>query len=266
MIIHNAAVRIDTSPLSIVEPERWRNIARDWYGAGLAEHQTGKLHHDFGLKLMRGFSISTLHPFLTCRDSVVPPWSLTAQTRRSAPDARASELFVLLHGMLLTNIQFDDFQPMLACFIEHLEIEGAEEPKWIMMGVINVSSVLEYGHPNAVGPKEVNGPQVAAATRVMTKKAAANVLASSSTTIVTDAATEDDEEHKGDNPSDHPLALKFALQRTFAILTHVLHCPARKASQYAESNVNPYLSVLLTLRDDPASNHDLLGAHKPLRL
>jgi hypothetical protein len=32
------------------EKERWRQIARDWYGAGLAEQPgTGKLHHHLGL-------------------------------------------------------------------------------------------------------------------------------------------------------------------------------------------------------------------------
>jgi hypothetical protein len=56
------AARIDDSPspsvgiaaarLMDVEPEteRWRGIARDWYGAGLAEQPgTGKLHHHLGL-------------------------------------------------------------------------------------------------------------------------------------------------------------------------------------------------------------------------
>jgi len=56
------AARIDDSPspsigvaaarLLDVEPEkeRWRNIAKDWYGAGLAEQPgTGKLHHHLGL-------------------------------------------------------------------------------------------------------------------------------------------------------------------------------------------------------------------------
>lgn len=57
-----AAARIDDSPspsvgiaaarLLDVEPEteRWRGIARDWYGAGLTEQPgTGKLHHHLGL-------------------------------------------------------------------------------------------------------------------------------------------------------------------------------------------------------------------------
>lgn len=56
------AARIDDSPspsigvaaarLLEVEPEkeRWRNIARDWYAAGVAEQPgTGKLHHHLGL-------------------------------------------------------------------------------------------------------------------------------------------------------------------------------------------------------------------------
>ena len=54
--------RIDDSPspniglvaarLLEVEPEKeqWRNIARDWYAAGIAEQPgTGKLHHHLGL-------------------------------------------------------------------------------------------------------------------------------------------------------------------------------------------------------------------------
>lgn len=56
------AARIDDSPspsiglaaarLLDVEPEkeRWRNIARDWYGTGLTDQPgTGKLHHHLGL-------------------------------------------------------------------------------------------------------------------------------------------------------------------------------------------------------------------------
>jgi len=63
------AARIDDSPspsigvaaarLLEVEPEkeRWRNIARDWYGTGLAEQPgTGKLHHHLGLLSREGES------------------------------------------------------------------------------------------------------------------------------------------------------------------------------------------------------------------
>ena len=142
------AARIDDSPsLSIrlaaarlleVEPEkeRWRNIARDWYAAGIAEQPgTGKLHHHLGLlsrevegEELRGVyhfikryfrfdlldprapliflnslsSMTTLHPFLTSRESILSIWSHAAQleAHHSVPDAKASNLFILLHGML----------------------------------------------------------------------------------------------------------------------------------------------------------------------
>ena len=74
--------------------------------------------------------MTTLHPFLTSRESILSIWSHAAQARRSVPDAKASDLFILLHGMLFTNIQLDDFQPTLTRFIERLEIEGAEEHEW----------------------------------------------------------------------------------------------------------------------------------------
>lgn len=65
-----------------------------------------------------------IHPFQTSRESILPLWSQAAQARRSAPDATTSELFVLLHGMLFTNIQLDDFAPTLARFLERLAIEA----------------------------------------------------------------------------------------------------------------------------------------------
>ncbi|KAF8162971.1 hypothetical protein B0H34DRAFT_744517 [Crassisporium funariophilum] len=283
--------RIDDSPspsigvaaarLMDVEPEkeRWRNIARDWYGAGLAEQPgTGKLHHHLGLlsrevdgEELRGVyhfvkSMTTLHPFPTSRESVLPIWSHAAQARRSLPDARSSELFILLHGMLFTNIQLDDFTPTLARFIERLEIEGAEERDWIMMAVVNIASILEYGRPSGVLRKigcvsrEINGPQAAAAMRVMAKKVAAGVPGSSSLGGVDEEKMDVDEDMKSptlpsaesqanDDPNalpEQPPAFKFALQLTFAMLSHVLKRPTRKASQYAVSTLNPYLPVLLT--------------------
>lgn len=91
--------------------------------------------------------------------------------------------------MLFTNIQLDDFQPTLARFIERLEIEGAEEREWIIMGIINIASIMEYGKPGGVlrklgcvGSKEVggHGSQAASAIamRVQAKKVAAGILES----------------------------------------------------------------------------------------
>jgi len=202
-------------------------------------------------------------------------WTLPAQGRRSVPDARASDLFVLLHGMIFTNIQLDDFQPSLARLIERLEIEGAEERDWIMMAIINIGSIFEYGKSSGllrrvgcVGTKEINGPQIIAAMRGMSKKAAvgANVPASSLGGVDEEKMDVDEEqkpdiamkssplltktESQNDNDMDiqleQPQALKYAMQLSFAMLSHVLRHPTRKASEYSRSNLNPYLTVMLT--------------------
>lgn len=202
------------------------------------------------------------------RESVQSIWSSPIpQAKRSAPDAKASDLFVLLHGMLFTHIQMDDFQPTLARFIERLEIEGAEEREWIMMAVINLCAVLEHGRPNGVlrrigcvGTREASGPQAAAAMRVMAKKAAAGVPGSTPLVGVDEERMDIDDEHRPDrSPTagmaeprgddsllDQPPAFKFSLQLTFAMLSHVLRHPKRKASQYAQSTLNPYLTIVLT--------------------
>ncbi|PPR08027.1 hypothetical protein CVT24_010868 [Panaeolus cyanescens] len=283
------AARIDDSPspsiglaaarLLDVEPEkeRWRNIARDWYGTGLTDQPgTGKLHHHLGLlsreaegeelRAVYHFvkSMTTLHPFPTSRESILPIWAPALQAKRSLPDARASDLFVRLHGMLFTNIQLDDFQPTLSRFIERLEIEGAEERDWIMMGITNIASVFEYGRPNGllrrvgcVGIKEANGQQAAAAMRVMAKKAAAGVPGS----VNPEERMDVDQDQNGDatmksptipsaesqlDANAQPLALKCALQLTFAMLSYVLSNPERRASQFSTFTLNPYLPIVLT--------------------
>ncbi|KAJ6546460.1 hypothetical protein DFH09DRAFT_1171098 [Mycena vulgaris] len=270
------AARIDDSPspsiglaaarLLDVEPEkeRWRCIAREWYGMGIADQPGhGKLHHHLGLlsreverEELRGVyhfvrSMTTVHPFMTSRESVLPMWSVTAQARRALPEAHLVDLFVLLHGMLFTNVQLDDFQPTLARFIERLEIEGAEEREWIMMAVVNVCAVLEYGKPTGI-LKKAGG----VSTRDMSGASAIRVMAK--------RGLNDDDKDKMDvdvegvqqtSPAmsdaeaaatEPPAAFRFALQLLFAMLSHVLRRPTRKPSPFARSNLNPYLTVVLT--------------------
>jgi protein SMG6 len=99
-------------------------------------------------------SLTTLHPFLTSRESILPLFSQPLQARRASPDSRASELFVLLHGMLFTHIQLDSFNATMARFIERLAIEGAEEREWLMMAVANIGAMLEYGKAGGVVRKQ----------------------------------------------------------------------------------------------------------------
>ena len=90
------------------------------------------------------------HPFGTACESVLPLWSQTAQARRSAPDARAPELFVFLHRLLFTNTQLDGFSATLARLLEHPDIEEPEGREWTMMAAVNISALLEYGRSQGV--------------------------------------------------------------------------------------------------------------------
>ena len=63
-----------------------------------------------------------VHPFSTARESVLGMWAPPAQARRQAPDARLTDLFVCLHGMLFTNIQLDDFKRVPEHFQQELQI------------------------------------------------------------------------------------------------------------------------------------------------
>lgn len=145
------------------EKEHWRQISREWFTKGLAfAPGSGKLHHHLGmlsrdadgceeeLRAVYHFvkryavlsdrirsadhqekanshvcSMTALHPFTTSREAVLPLWSSAAQTRRQAPDVGLTELFLLLQGMIFTNIQLDDFKSVLARFEEKLVLEGA---------------------------------------------------------------------------------------------------------------------------------------------
>jgi protein SMG6 len=173
--------------------------------------------------------------------------------------------------MLFTHIQLDDFQPTLARFVERLEIEGAEEREWIMMGIINIGAVFEYGRLGGV-LRRVAGKEVGSG--VTTEAAAMKVLIAKKVLGVADEetmdvdeprrspvlrpplssggghqispATSEAEDTQHDDDVDHPPSFKYALQLTFAMLSHVLSRPTRKASPFAGSTLNPYLTVLLT--------------------
>lgn len=274
--------RIDDSPTPSVgiaaarmmevgpEKERWRCIAKEWYFQGLAETPgTGKLHHHLGLlsrevdceelRAVYHFvrSMTTLHPFPTSRESVLPIWSSTAQSRRSLPDASASELFVLLHGMLFTNIQLDDFTSTLARFLERLEIEGAQERDWIMMAVLNIGAIMEYGRQNSVlrriggvgANREGNGvtPVRMVARRNPTthhendREDRSMDIDDESPVVAAGQAASSAPPH-----ADLPPMFKFAMQLTFSMLSFVLRHPTRKASQFSRSNLNSYLTIVLT--------------------
>ncbi|KAH8833609.1 hypothetical protein DL96DRAFT_1666700 [Flagelloscypha sp. PMI_526] len=255
---NDPAARIDDSPSPSVglaaarqmalepEDERWRTIAIGWYSAGLVDQpNAGRLHYRLGclsqqtpgeeLRSLYHFikSLITTHSFSTSREAVLSIWSPTAQAKRAFPDARAPDLFLLLHGMIFTNIQLDDFQPTLARFIERLAIEGAEEREWIMMAAVNVGAMLEYGKKDGV-LKRLGGISGAKPSRPS---------ASKDDRMQIDEHPISDMDPEG---SDPPTAFILALQLSFTMFSHVLHHPLRKASQYSRSNINPYLTIIFT--------------------
>jgi protein SMG6 len=190
-------------------------------------------------------------PFETARESVLPLWSPAAQARRSAPDARAPELFVFLHGMLFTNIQLDDFTPTLSRLLERLSIEEPETREWTMMAAINIGALIEYGRPQGVlrradvlGQLDRNPGAAAAATKV---KLARKVHTEEKMEVDGDERrrSSDMEAPNARRPStdatesqEPPFAFKMAQELTFSMLAHALRS--------TRDGPNPYVTILLT--------------------
>src|SRR6266849_7568747 len=191
------------------------------------------------------------HPFETARESVLPLWSPAAQARRSAPDARAPELFVFLHCMLFTNIQLDDFTPTLARLLERLTIEEPEAREWTMMAAINIGALLEYGRPQGVlrradvlGQLDRNPAAAAAATKV---KLARKAHADEKMEVDGDERrrSSDMEALNAQRPStdsaasqEPPFAFTMAQQLTFSMLAHALRS--------TRDGPNSYVTIILT--------------------
>ncbi|EJF65625.1 hypothetical protein DICSQDRAFT_77263 [Dichomitus squalens LYAD-421 SS1] len=267
------------------DKERWRQVAKDWFARGLAiTPNSGKLQHHLGLlcrdkdgtdEELRGVyhfvkSMVAFHPFSTARESVLAMWSPAAQARRQAPDARLTELFVLLHGMLFTNIQLDDFKRVLERFQEKLEIgdgEQVEEREWIMMALINIGSLLEYGRQTAVlrrvsgiETRSVGGPSLSPTLPTGVTAGRIKVLMAKRLDGDTSRMDIDDEDGEGRQGASEtpdgstptaqepelPATLKHAMQLTFMMLSHTLRHPLRRPSEYATPTLNPYNTIMLT--------------------
>lgn len=164
------------------EQETWREMAREWYALGLAENPgTGRLQHHLAL-LSKGDelralyhyskSLTTAHPYLSTRESILPLFEEEHQARRTQSDVTQQELFVHLHGMLFTKISLDDFDECLERFLERLRQEAwalnkargdtttttthlEDTPvfgdrEWCMLGIINIAALLQYGTEDGV--------------------------------------------------------------------------------------------------------------------
>jgi protein SMG6 len=288
---NSPSVGIEAARAMELPPERemWRNIAREWYSNGLIDYPgTGRLHHHMGFlckefgegEELRGLyhfikryalccspelspeltsflSMTTLQPFTTARESILALWSPSAQLRRSSPEAHVSDLFILLHGMLFTNIQLDDFQSTLSRLLERLQIEEIEERDWMMMAVVNIGSVLEYGRPTAV-LKQISGIVPAIPPLPKSRTSSKKEERRDSDRMDIDAEEEDVKmfvvdgislpvfaKANTDPDGDLPVHLRLSLQLTFSMLSQALSRPMCSIP-FQTDTLNPYITIILT--------------------
>ena len=217
---------------------------------------------------MNLFSLIATVPFETARESVLPLWSPAAQARRTAPDARAPELFVSLHGMLFTNIQLDDFSPTLARLLERLSIEEPEAQEWTMMAAINIGALLEYGRAQGVlrraGVGQLDRIPVASAAVPKVKLARKTQTDERMEVDGDERRRSVDMEAQGPStaqassvlPSEAcaeaPSAFKMAQELTFSMLAHALRS--------TRDGPNAYVTVILTFLQTVFRNPEGLAA------
>lgn len=154
----------------------------------------------------------------------------------------------------------------------YLEGTVVQERDWIMMAVVNLGAVLEYGRPNAVlrrisgiGGREAHIGK-ASVSPIVANAAAGRVKLMAKKAEDDEKRMDIDDEdvppealcahHKSSpmlsdtipSPSKPalPPALSTGMQLAFSMLAHVLEKPMRKSSPFAHSTLNPYITIFLT--------------------
>ncbi|SJX62234.1 uncharacterized protein SRS1_13080 [Sporisorium reilianum f. sp. reilianum] len=150
------------------EKETWRQTAKGWYAMGITETPNiGRLHHHLGV-LSRGDhdlralyhlskSLIAAKPFASARNSVLTLFDQEKQARRLRRDSSIEELFLYLHGILITRVQLDDFEPVfdrlmakLTRLVEQKGPAGLPQSVWTMMAVVNIAGLFQYGVEDSV--------------------------------------------------------------------------------------------------------------------
>lgn len=150
------------------EKETWRQTAKGWYAMGITETPNiGRLHHHLGV-LSRGNndlralyhltkSLIAAKPFPSARDSILSLFDQQRQAHRVRRDSSIEELFLYLHGVLITRVQLDDFGPVfdrlmakLTRLVEQQGPAGLPQSVWTMMAAVNIASLFQYGADDSV--------------------------------------------------------------------------------------------------------------------
>ncbi|KAJ9475138.1 PINc domain-containing protein [Pseudozyma hubeiensis] len=150
------------------EKETWRQTAKGWYAMGITKTPNiGRLHHHLGV-LSRGDndlralyhltkSLIAAKPFASARDSILTLFDQERQARRVRRDSSIEELFLHLHGILITRVQLDDFDSVfdrlmakLTWLLEQQGPAGLPQSVWTMMGAVNIAGLYQYGADDSV--------------------------------------------------------------------------------------------------------------------
>lgn len=235
------------------EKETWRTTAKEWYAQGLAEMPgTGRLHHHLAvlsrsdeLKALHHFckSLTAAQPYSAARESLLPLFDASHQRRRVEPEASLVDLFVHMHGMMITKVQLDDFDAVLERYEEQLLTKvdalgwehGIGVSQLMMMASVNLAALMQYGAEGAV-LAEVSD---ASAKKLIAGSAAAassSPRAQSISPLPAQPAAEDDE---------LPIVLQCAIRLAFCTFTALL--PSDEHVQSLDAGLNPYVTMLCTL-------------------
>ncbi|KAH8917929.1 hypothetical protein BT69DRAFT_1226204 [Atractiella rhizophila] len=261
------------------EQETWRTTARYWFGLGLKEMPgTGRLHHHLAL-LCKGDELKALyhysrsltasHPYVSAKESILPLFEKENQARRSFADVSKVDLFIKLHGMLFTKIALDDFPATLARLEEKLKEDRVilrkeneqglprpegwkpiSEVEWIMMGVINVAALMQYGAEDGVLKKAMNKepelkkPTANSTTFAPPPKHGADVVKRLSISK--------------DRTNEPPLVFELAQKLAFSILSHLLQTGTRSVGQ--ATIVCPYITIMFTFLSHVSKHPHALAA------
>lgn len=164
--------------------------------------------------------MTALHPFPTARESVLALFGPAVTIKRLLPEARTADLFVVLHDMLFTHIQLDDFDIVLARFLVKLQLDSIEEREWIMMGVTNLADGGAFGEKKE---KETEKPRSGVQEEDLPRRMEIDkpeVREEPGLDIPCEAMMD-----KTRDDNDLPISFLLALRLTFSMLSYVLHNP-----------------------------------------
>lgn len=209
------------------------------------------------------YSLTTSHPYSSSRESILPLFDTALQRKRATFDATAPDLFLLMHGMLFTKIELDNFDGAFDRFMERLTedlhmgtVSGTTRPipqvEWLTMAIVNIAAMMQYGIDDGLLRKALAGETVARKVQ----KAAQASQAPHALIVRDEDGSPDD--HVADalagkiktlrmdisQDGTLPLPLANACRLSFAMLRFCLQHPVRLIG--LTNVLNPYISTMLT--------------------